>query len=132
MLRGSHVGHDAHVDDQANISCDVLVGGHCYVGQGANLGLGAVVHQFRAIGGYSMIGMNSTVTKDVDPFSTWFGSPAKKHGANKVGVERAGLSWERISHWMLHCGPQFSDYTDFLSVDEARIVMDWVTRRVHK
>jgi UDP-N-acetylglucosamine acyltransferase len=56
MLRGSHVGHDATIRDRGNLSCNVLVGGHSIIGEGANLGLSAAVHQFRAVGAFALRG----------------------------------------------------------------------------
>lgn len=90
MLRGSHLGHDVIVRDFANLSCNVLVGGHTIIGTGANLGLGTAIHQFRTIGAYSMVGMNSTVTRNVLPFVVAYGSPAENMKINQVGLVRSG------------------------------------------
>lgn len=91
FLTKSHVGHDAYIDDDATISCAVLIGGHGFVGKAANLGLGAVIHQRLAIGAYAMVGMNSTVTKHVPPFATVFGSPAKFKHINERGLKKNGF-----------------------------------------
>lgn len=79
MLRGSHLGHDSVVENNVTISCNVLVGGHSIIGPGANLGLGAILHQFSKIGCYSMIGMGTIVTKksNIQCFGTYVGNPAK-------------------------------------------------------
>lgn len=87
MLRGSHAGHDSILCDDSNISCSVLVGGHSVVMPFANLGLGAIIHQKRVIGSHCMIGMNSTVTKDIPPFMTAFGSPCKPRHLNEHGLK---------------------------------------------
>jgi UDP-N-acetylglucosamine acyltransferase len=92
MLRGSHIGHDATIGDKVNLSCNVLIGGHSIISEGANLGLGAVVHQFRVIGAYSMVGMNSTVTRNVPPFVIAFGSPCEGQKVNRVGLQRSGVA----------------------------------------
>ena len=91
MLRGSHVGHDATIRNKANLSCNVLVGGHSIIGEGANLGLSAAVHQFRSVGAFAMVGMNSTVTRNVPPFVVAFGSPCEGQKVNRVGLQRSGL-----------------------------------------
>jgi UDP-N-acetylglucosamine acyltransferase len=96
MLRGSHLGHDVIVGDKANLSCNVLVGGHTIIGEGANLGLGAAVHQFRTIGAYSMVGMNSTVTRNILPFVVAYGSPAETQKINQVGLVRSGVAKEQV------------------------------------
>jgi len=92
MLRGSHVGHDAIIEDFANLSCNVLIGGHTKIGRGANIGLSAVIHQFRVIGAYAMIGMNATVTRNTPPFVIAFGSPCEPQRVNRIGLQRSGVS----------------------------------------
>ena len=79
MLRGSHAGHDVIIEDECTISCNVLIGGHSHILHRSNLGLGAILHQYSVIGGGSMIGMGSIITKTakVDPFSMYVGNPAK-------------------------------------------------------
>lgn len=100
FLRGSHAGHDAVFHDGANISCDVLIGGHTVVHEKANIGLAAVIHQRLVVGAYSMVGMNSTVTKDVVPFSKTFGSPAQNMGINMVGLTRNNFpEIEKVALW---------------------------------
>lgn len=91
LLRGSHLGHDAIIRSNSNLSCNVLVGGHTVIGKGANLGLSCVIHQQRVIGAYSMIGMNSTVSKHVPPFLIAFGTPCEIHRVNRIGLKRAGI-----------------------------------------
>lgn len=100
MLRGSHLGHDVIVRNKAILSFNVLIAGHSIIGEGANLGLSASVHQFRAIGAYAMVGMNSTVTRNIPPFVVAFGSPAEPQRINQIGLTRSG-------------GVQVSDLTEF-------------------
>jgi UDP-N-acetylglucosamine acyltransferase len=73
------------------VSNSAQLGGHTVVGDGANVGLSAVVHQRMAIGGGSMIGMGAVVTKDVPPFAVVYGNPARIAGVNRVGLQRAGF-----------------------------------------
>ena len=98
MLRCSHLGHDVIVEDKVTLSCNVLIGGESYIMEGVNCGLGAVIHQYSVLGAYSMIGMNSTVTKKthVQPGETWVGSPAQFIKMNNVGLERNGIDEERL------------------------------------
>lgn len=79
MLRGSHVGHDSKINDGCTISCNVLIGGHSILGNGVNMGLGSICHQFSKIGSYSMIGMGAIITKTFDSkcFGVYVGNPAK-------------------------------------------------------
>lgn len=96
LLKGSHVGHDAKLESLCNLGCNAIVGGHTRLGVGVNLGLSAVVHQNRVIGAYSLIGMNSTVTKDVIPFSISIGTPSEVKRINRIGLQRAGLSNQEL------------------------------------
>lgn len=94
MLRGSHVGHDAYIEKFVTLSCNVLIGGHARIFRGANLGLGAVVHQHCAVGHYSMIGMNATVTKKskIEALRKYVGTPARYLGENKIAFEKFGFT----------------------------------------
>lgn len=84
MLKNAHVGHDARVNDKVVLSCNVCIGGHTVVNQGCNFGLGAVAHQRLEIPEYSMVGMNTTITKKtvMEPGRKLVGSPARDIGSN--------------------------------------------------
>ena len=79
MLRGSHVGHDSLISNNCVLSCNVLIGGHSILGEGVNMGLGSICHQFSKIGSYSMIGMGAIITKKFESkcFGVFVGNPAK-------------------------------------------------------
>jgi UDP-N-acetylglucosamine acyltransferase len=79
MLRGSHVGHDSIIMNNCIISCNVLIGGHSLLGEGVNMGLGSICHQFSKIGSYNMIGMGCIITKKttMSCFCVYVGNPAK-------------------------------------------------------
>ncbi len=103
MLRGSHLSHDSVLEDGVTLSCNVLVGGESYIMRGANIGLGAVMHQRSIIGSYSMIGMNSTITKTafVHPGEIWIGSPARFLDRNLIGMKRAGIDEDKLNEeWL--------------------------------
>jgi UDP-N-acetylglucosamine acyltransferase len=93
MLRGSHCGHDVIISNDCTISCNVLLGGHTFVGIGANIGLGAIVHQFSKIGSYSMIGMGAIITKKVQVqcFDMYVGNPARFIKRNKYQFDKFNL-----------------------------------------
>ena len=69
LMAGSHVAHDCQVGDRVILTNNVLLAGVVTVGDGANLGGGAVVHQFCRIGPLTMVGGFSGVQKDVLPYS---------------------------------------------------------------
>lgn len=102
FLTKAQIGHDCEIFDDVTISCLSVVGGHAVVMQGANLGLGTMVHQWQVIGAYSMLGMNSTVTKKsrILPGKIYAGSPAKLIKVNLIGLTRANVETEKLSDFI--------------------------------
>lgn len=92
IMNQVYVAHDGRVGDRVTLASSVLLAGHVTVGDGANLGMGATVHQFRTVGAGAMVGMSSVVTHDIPPFALVYGSPARVRGANRVGLQRAGVT----------------------------------------
>lgn len=91
ILNRAYLAHDVVLGDGATVSAGVSIGGHCTIGDGVNLGMNASVHQRRVIGAGAMIGMGTPVTRDVPPFGKVYGSPARLHGVNTVGMLRQGI-----------------------------------------
>lgn len=94
MLRGSHCGHDVIIENNVTISCNVLLGGHSHVMEGANMALGSICHQYSVIGSYAMVGMGGIVTKStkIEPGGIYVGNPVKFLKENQIGLERAGVT----------------------------------------
>ncbi len=101
VMEGSYVPHDAVLGAGTTVSPGVLIGGHCWIGDGVNLGMGAALHQFGIVGAFAMVGMQAVVTRPIPPFSVSYGVPARVAGANKVGLERRGVDPARIEVWDL-------------------------------
>jgi UDP-N-acetylglucosamine acyltransferase len=98
MLRGSHHSHDSIMENLVTLSCNVLIGGHGHVMEGANVGLGAITHQYQVIGAYCILGMGTIVPKGIDllPGYKFVGNPARMLSRNEVGLERAGVTEEKL------------------------------------
>lgn len=95
MLRGSHLSHDSIMEDRVTLSCNVLVGGHSYIMEGANCGLGSIIHQYQTIGAYAMLGMGAIVPRSfvVKPGRVYYGNPVKETcRRNDIGLERGGVT----------------------------------------
>lgn len=90
VLNRAYLAHDVVVGREATISAGVSVGGHCFIGDAANIGMNAVVHQRRFISTGAMVGMGTPVTRDIPPFAKVFGTPPRLFGVNEVGMVRAG------------------------------------------
>jgi len=91
-----YIGHDSRLEQSVTLTAGCSLGGHVWIGEGATLGLGTVVHQFSSIGALAMIGMSATVNRDVPPFAIVRGNPARRVGVNRVGLQRSGLNAEEI------------------------------------
>ncbi len=50
-----------------------------HIRKGASIGANATILAGVEIGEYAMIGAGSVVTKNVPPFTLWYGNPAKQH-----------------------------------------------------
>lgn len=91
-----HIGHDATIESDVTLSSSSIVGGHSSVMRGANIGLGAAIHQKRVVGPYAMLGMGAVAAKSIDPFVIAMGVPAKPSRVNHVGMKRAGFNDDEI------------------------------------
>lgn len=72
--------------------------------RGASIGAGSTILTRLTIGEYAMIGVGSIITKDVPPFTLWYGTPAKHMGyVTKEGIvlNLQMISKEGIQYKML-------------------------------
>lgn len=82
LMAGCHIAHDAIVGPRATLGSFTLLGGFTMIGSDVTFGQGVVTHPWVAIGGGSMIGLNTSVIRDVEPYAKVAGSPAREVGAN--------------------------------------------------
>ncbi len=119
LLIGAHVGHDTVLKSFCNLGNNTNLGGHCIINTGANLGLSVVVHQNRIVGAYAMIGMNSTVTKDMPPFLICHGSPCEPRRLNRVGLQRNGMSQKDLLIFENWFDEQANQYENLYSLEHS-------------
>jgi UDP-N-acetylglucosamine acyltransferase len=91
ILSHSYIAHDVVLEAGVTLSPGARLGGHTRVLEGANVGMGAVVHQFSTVGAYAMIGMGAVVTRDVPPFCLVTGNPARNRRFNTYAIDAAGF-----------------------------------------
>ena len=72
-----HVGHDAHLYKNVEITACGIVGGFTELEERAYMGLNATTRNRIRLGKNCIIGMGATVTKSVDDNITVVGNPAR-------------------------------------------------------
>ena len=85
LMKHSHVGHDAQLQDSVTLSCGAKIGGHSIIGENTNIGLNAVIHQKVIVPEGCMIGASAFVGKKsiLKPFYKYAGVPVKELGSNE-------------------------------------------------
>ena len=96
FLANSHVGHDCHIGASVIFSNNVMLAGHCTIGNFAIVGGGAAIIQFTRVGAHSFIGGMSALENDLIPYGMAIGNRAHLSGLNIVGLQRRGFSREQI------------------------------------
>lgn len=92
-----HVAHDCQLGDGIIMANGASLAGHVEIGSHAILGAFCGVHQFTRIGAHSFIGAFSAINKDILPYSkSSTDRPVRVLGANRIGLERFGLSKEDL------------------------------------
>lgn len=89
-----HVAHDCQIGNETIFANNASLAGHVSVGDYAILGGFTLIHQFCSIGAYSLTAFGSGISKDVPPFVTVGGTPARAHGLNMEGLRRRGFPEE--------------------------------------
>ena len=87
---GCTVDHHNRIGNHAHIAPGVHLGGNVHIGEGAFIGIGTVVIPGCSIGEWAMIGAGSVVTKDILPYATAVGMPARV-------IRRSGV--EEVESW---------------------------------
>ncbi len=94
LMAYSHIAHDCKIGSGCIIANAGTLAGHVTLEDKAVIGGLAAIHQFVCVGKLSIIGGCSKVVKDIPPFSTCDGHPARVYGLNTVGLRRSGISKE--------------------------------------
>jgi acetyltransferase-like isoleucine patch superfamily enzyme len=78
LMKRVHVGHDAWIGDNCELTPGVTIGGHVKIGHGVKIGLNASVRPGVTIGEGARIGMGAVVVCDVPANEVWVGVPAER------------------------------------------------------
>lgn len=96
ILNRAYLAHDVLLGDDSTVSAGVSIGGHCIIGDRVNIGMNASVHQRTFIGAGCMVGMGTPLARDLPPYVKAYGSPARIHGVNTIGMQRQGVDEAQI------------------------------------
>ena len=96
MMAYSHLAHDCQVGNNTIFANAASLAGHVTVDDWVIMGGFAIVHQFCRIGAHSFCALGSVVFKDVPPYATVSGNPARPHGINAEGLKRRGFDASTI------------------------------------
>lgn len=91
-----HLAHDCVVGNNTILANNAGLAGHVHVDDYTILGGYTVVHQFCSFGKHSITAMGSIVFKDVPPYLTVSGYPAKPFGLNTEGLKRRGFTTDAL------------------------------------
>ena len=97
LMAYTHVAPDCRIRDNVVMANAASLGGHVQVDDWAILGGFTIVHQFCRVGAHSFCAMGSVQTKDVPPYVTAGGHPARPRGINSEGLRRRGFSPEGVA-----------------------------------
>jgi UDP-N-acetylglucosamine acyltransferase len=93
-----HIAHDCNLGDHIIMANGASLAGHIEIGSHATVGPFCGIHQFTRIGAYSFLGAYTVVNRDVLPYSkTTAPRPMQVLGANRLGLERRGLTPEHLA-----------------------------------
>ncbi len=77
IMAHTHIGHDAVIGDNCELSTGAIVGGYCRIENDSKIKLGVTIRNRKVIGRGAVVGMGAVVTKDIDPGLVVVGNPAK-------------------------------------------------------
>ncbi len=92
-----HLAHDCNVGNHTIFANNAQLAGHVRVADHAILGGYTGVHQFCHVGAHAITGVSSVVLKDVPPYMTVSGNPARPYGINAEGLKRRGFDAQAIA-----------------------------------
>jgi UDP-N-acetylglucosamine acyltransferase len=96
FLAHAHVAHDCKLGNDVLLSNNVMLAGHCQIGDFAIFSGGSGAHQYVRIGAHAFIGGLTGVENDLIPYGLAIGNRAILAGLNIVGLKRRGFSREAI------------------------------------
>lgn len=92
FMCGFHAGHDSRLGNNNVFGPNSTLAGHVELGDRIFISGLVAIHQFCFIGDYAMVAGCAKVVKDIPPYVTGDGNPARVIGLNSIGIRRAGFA----------------------------------------
>ena len=83
------IGHETRIGRGAVVNPTVNLSGGVKIGSGAFIGVGAKILQYVHVGEHATVGAGAVVMKDVEPYSSVFGIPAKPLPNHRAAANKA-------------------------------------------
>lgn len=91
-----HIAHDCKIGDEVVIANSCQLAGHVVMEDHVKVGGASFFNQFVVLGRHSYIAGDSSVNKDILPFTIAQGKYAVVRAANVIGMDRAGYTKEEV------------------------------------
>lgn len=82
LMIGCHIGHDSQLGAGVTLGSMSLLGGFMLIDDAVTFGQGVVTHPWMIIGERAMVGLNSSIVRNVEPYAKVAGAPARVLGSN--------------------------------------------------
>lgn len=76
--------------------------------KGSSIGANATILAGITIGEYSLVGAGAVLTKDVPPYSIWYGNPASDHGKICICAQKLSIPIDNKNIQCDKCGRKYS------------------------
>ena len=93
-----HIAHDCVIGNNNVIANSTQFAGHITVEDNIVISGGCLINQFTKIGRGAYVTGDSSVNKDVPPFTIVQGKYAVMRACNKVGLERSGMDKSEVDN----------------------------------
>ncbi len=80
VASNTNIGHDTKIGDYVTIAPLAAIAGHVTIEEGCYIGLNSSIRERVTIGKWSVVGLGAVALKDVPPFTTVVGNPAREIG----------------------------------------------------
>jgi len=96
LMAYCHVGHDCCVGNNVIAANALQLAGHVTVEDRVVFGGLVAIHQFARVGRMAMVSGGSVTSLDIPPFCRVGGYGCPVYGLNAIGLERSGVSRDKI------------------------------------